>query len=55
MSYQRRGGWDTHGLPGKAKSKENGFSFKQQIEDFGLINFTNSVKNRFYNIQDGKE
>jgi isoleucyl-tRNA synthetase len=37
---QRRGGWDTHGLPVEIEvEKKLGFSNKQQIEAFGIANF----------------
>lgn len=36
----RRGGWDTHGLPVEIEvEKKLGFTNKQQIEDFGIARF----------------
>ena len=37
---QRRGGWDTHGLPVEIEvEKKLGLSGKQQIEEFGIAEF----------------
>jgi isoleucyl-tRNA synthetase len=37
---QRRGGWDTHGLPVEIEvEKRLGLSGKQQIEEFGIAEF----------------
>ena len=37
---QRRGGWDTHGLPVEIEvEKKLGLSGKQQIEDYGIADF----------------
>jgi isoleucyl-tRNA synthetase len=42
---QRRGGWDTHGLPVEIEvEKKLGFTNKQQIEDFGIEKFNKLCK-----------
>jgi isoleucyl-tRNA synthetase len=51
---QRRGGWDTHGLPVEiAVEKELGFTDKRQIEEYGIAEFNERCrKNVFANIRD---
>jgi isoleucyl-tRNA synthetase len=51
---ERRGGWDTHGLPVEiAVEKELGFTDKRQIEEYGIAAFNERCrKNVFTNIRD---
>lgn len=51
---QRRGGWDTHGLPVEIEvEKKLGFTNKQQIEDFGIARFNEMCReSAFAYIQD---
>jgi len=53
----RKGGWDTHGLPVEiAIEKRLGFTNKQQVEDFGIARFNALCReNVFENIQDWNE
>lgn len=42
---ERKGGWDTHGLPVELEvEKELGINSKQEIEEFGLENFAQKCK-----------
>jgi isoleucyl-tRNA synthetase len=42
---QRKGGWDTHGLPVELEvEKELGLSGKKQIEDYGIAKFNQKCK-----------
>jgi isoleucyl-tRNA synthetase len=51
---ERRGGWDTHGLPVEiAVEKELGFTEKKQIEEYGVAKFNELCRKRvFSNIAD---
>lgn len=51
---ERRGGWDTHGLPVEiAVEKELGFTDKRQIEEYGIAAFNEKCRaNVFRNIND---
>jgi isoleucyl-tRNA synthetase len=51
---ERRGGWDTHGLPVEiAVEKELGFTDKKQIEEYGVAEFNALCRKRvFSNIAD---
>jgi isoleucyl-tRNA synthetase len=51
---ERRGGWDTHGLPVEiAVEKELGFTDKRQIEEYGIAEFNERCrKSVFTNIRD---
>jgi len=51
---ERRGGWDTHGLPVElAVEKELGFTEKSQIEEYGVAAFNELCRKRvFSNIAD---
>jgi isoleucyl-tRNA synthetase len=51
---ERRGGWDTHGLPVEiAVEKELGFTDKKQIEEYGVEKFNELCRKRvFSNIAD---
>ncbi len=51
---ERRGGWDTHGLPVElAVEKELGITDKRQIEEFGIAAFNERCrKSVFANIRD---
>jgi isoleucyl-tRNA synthetase len=51
---ERRGGWDTHGLPVElAVEKELGITDKRQIEEYGIAAFNERCrKNVFANIRD---
>ena len=51
---QRRGGWDTHGLPVEiAVEQKLGFENKGQIEEFGIAKFNELCRqSAFSNIQD---
>jgi isoleucyl-tRNA synthetase len=50
----RRGGWDTHGLPVEIEvEKKLGFTNKQQIEDYGIAKFNELCKESVFTyIQD---
>jgi isoleucyl-tRNA synthetase len=50
----RRGGWDTHGLPVEIEvEKKQGFTNKQQIEEFGIAKFNELCReSAFAYIQD---
>ncbi len=50
----RKGGWDTHGLPVEVEvEKKLGFTNKQQIEDYGIAKFNELCKeSAFANIQE---
>ena len=51
---ERRGGWDTHGLPVEiAVEKELGFTDKRQIEEYGVAEFNEKCRDSvFRNIKD---
>ncbi len=51
---ERRGGWDTHGLPVEiAVEKELGFTDKRQIEEYGIAEFNKKCRESvFRNIAD---
>lgn len=51
---ERRGGWDTHGLPVEiAVEKELGFTDKRQIEEYGIAEFNKKCRDSvFRNITD---
>ena len=51
---ERRGGWDTHGLPVEiAVEKELGFTDKKEIEEYGVAKFNELCRKRvFSNIAD---
>ncbi|MGB1286555.1 MAG: isoleucine--tRNA ligase [Aggregatilineales bacterium] len=51
---ERRGGWDTHGLPVEiAVEKELGFTDKRQIEEYGVAEFNAKCRDSvFRNIKD---
>jgi isoleucyl-tRNA synthetase len=51
---ERRGGWDTHGLPVEiAVEKELGFTDKRQIEEYGIAEFNKKCRDSvFRNIAD---
>jgi isoleucyl-tRNA synthetase len=51
---ERRGGWDTHGLPVEiAVEQELGFTDKKQIEEYGVAKFNELCRKRvFSNIAD---
>lgn len=51
---ERRGGWDTHGLPVEiAVEQELGFTDKSQIEEYGVAKFNELCRKRvFSNIAD---
>jgi isoleucyl-tRNA synthetase len=51
---ERRGGWDTHGLPVEiAVEQELGFTDKSQIEEYGVAEFNELCRKRvFSNIKD---
>ncbi|MCU0511435.1 MAG: isoleucine--tRNA ligase [Anaerolineae bacterium] len=53
-NVERRGGWDTHGLPVEiAVEKELGFSGKKDIEAYGIAPFNKKCRdNVFRNIKD---
>ena len=50
----RRGGWDTHGLPVEIEvEKQLGFTRKSQIEEFGIAEFNKLCReSAFSRIQD---
>jgi isoleucyl-tRNA synthetase len=46
---QRRGGWDTHGLPVEIEvEKELGFERKNQIEEYGIAAFNERCRNSVF-------
>jgi isoleucyl-tRNA synthetase len=46
---ERRGGWDTHGLPVEISvERELGFSNKQQIEEYGIAPFNEKCKSSVF-------
>lgn len=54
---ERRGGWDTHGLPVEiAVEKELGITVKQEIEEYGVAEFNEKCRsNVFRYIKDWEE
>ncbi len=53
---KRKAGWDTHGLPVEIQvEKELGLTSKQQIEEYGIVEFNQNVESQFSHLKNNGE